>query len=179
MVISKLSQGFELQDKMSTIHLNPTGKDLNDSLAFIINTRLGDSKYKTVFDLPGLFEAKDITVANYSIGVNVVNAVKIVIEGVKVLYLESSIASIPNYLLEDIGEVNIVILDLLGSEGFQKIIEITRKLEPKYIVLSGDVGLINDFCTTFGDIAEETKKVKVKEDEFGEEVSKITLMKLV
>jgi len=169
MTISALKNGFELSDKMNTIQIFPTQKEIFDKAPFII-TRLNDNLDTSIYKISqsGEFEIADILVHSYKVLDaldQTADLFRITIEGVDVLYVTANIHTIPTHLIEEIGNISVIIFELDSKILAEKKMEIAQEFDVYYSVINGN----NSGADLFDKVITDEniiKKLKVKQEDF-------------
>lgn len=176
MTISSLKQGFELSDKLHTILVDPLAKEIVDSLPFIISRDKNISPTTFTISSSGDYELSDISVSAFKIIDSidqVADLYKITIENLKVLYVREGVSSIPKDMIEELGTIHVLILELDSASIFSKKVELVQEIEPYYICVNSNNESSKIFEKELGETAEPMKKLKIKSDEFNAETDEV------
>lgn len=168
MTISKSKQSIILEDKISTVVINPTEKSVDTTTAITVQLSGNDIFKNDILNvnLAGFYEAKDITVTSWKTTDTELQFPDIAvfnIEGCKVAYIRYDVSTISKDIVEGMGQIDILILEHNDSS---KISSLVSDIEPSYTIVTGDDSEISSIYSKLAVVAEETKKLKVKSEEF-------------
>ncbi len=171
MTISKLKTGYKFEDKLNFFLLNPEKSELEDNFAFILSTQTDNSykqiEYSKLITTSGEYEIKDMSVYAYDLlAQDKIVLAKIIVENCSILYVSEQVNDIEKSLVEEIGEVNIMILEIGNKSLHSKKAELIQEIEPNFVILNDLESSLKDFEKEYGSNAEVMKKLKVKAEDF-------------
>lgn len=183
MTISKLKKGYKLEDKLNHILFNPESSEVEQDTAFILtNDQSFDYKSHEKFVVSGAgeYEIKDISVYAYdSANSGGFDISKIIIENIGVCYLAETINAIPKTISEELGNVDLLVLEISSMSLFDNKVEMIQDMEPKQVLLLDLGNGLAGFEKEYSSEIEKIKKLKVKDSDFtqsdSQEVKVITL----